>query len=373
MAITLVLDAVRTRNLDFGRGFVVHRSSESSAELTPVEKERKEWQAVYTRTTVNSGSVSPLGRSPSGGSGMSIMRRGLQQGSFRARQSSSKRDVLASDDDFSRSVTNIIRAASQDGTSTSLQAQHANMHVMEYPPETGPCSWPYTEWSHLVELIREEFEASSPTQDHGSSSARDAVTVRQPEPKVSDTNAAKSSLIPLSPSSLVPSPPPPRPIASSSFHMIRLSDYLWMVAIVKCEEEGKWHLRRTRGHNDEEIRAFLDGMSFKLKVSSLFDKKSTVGAKKATRPSDPQHLLPGHDLARVWQEWDEANTEGFLRALKKSFQLRPQSPYVENLRHRGLGTPINSSFRKQKRSLSYGESAMAFFVGSDIQLRRPLP
>jgi hypothetical protein len=66
MAACIVVDAVRTHNLNFGRGLLA--SHESSAKLTPKEKERREWHAVYMRTTGHVGpSSSPVSRSPSHG------------------------------------------------------------------------------------------------------------------------------------------------------------------------------------------------------------------------------------------------------------------------------------------------------------------
>jgi hypothetical protein len=231
------------------------------------------------------------------------------------------------------------------------------MNVMEYASETGPCSWPHTEWNSLVELIKDEFSLSSPSQEYGFISG-DAVTYRQ-----QDSKAAEKSSSQMAHGYEPPFvPPPPPPTSTCSFHTIRLSVYLWMVAILKCEEDGKWHLRRARGHNDEEIRAFLNEMSLKLRVSCLFDKKSIESVKK-TAP-DYQHALPGHDLARIWQEWDETNTQGFLRELKRSFRLRPQSPYMESLRRRG--TP--RSLRKRQQTVSHSDSAIAFFVGTSIPL-----
>jgi hypothetical protein len=364
MAICIVMDAVRTHNLNFGRGFLA--SHESSATHTPMEKERREWHAVYMRTTGHAGgpssSSSPLLRSPSHGGGSSlstIIRRG--RGSF---LSSSKRDITTSEDEFSMSFTNIMRVASHDSTGIHKHAHHVNMNVMEYASETGPCSWPHTEWSSLVELIKDNFAPLRPLQQDGSISIREAVTCRQPEPKAAEEGA---SLIAngYDPPPPVPPPPPPAPTSTCSFHTIRLSDYLWMVAILKCEDDGKWHLRRARGHSDEEIRAFLNEMSLKLTVSSVFDKKNIDSAKKT--PRDPQHALPGNDLVRVWQGWDEMDMQGFLRELKKSFRLRPQSPYMERLR-RGA-TPRSN--RKRQRTVSHSDSAIAFFVGAGIELKQP--
>lgn len=227
---------------------------------------------------------------------------------------------------------------------------------MEYPPQTGPVSWPHSEWHTLVELVKEDLSPS--TRDDGFTSVQ-AVTFRQPEPLKVDKKGPPSALglPPQAP------PPPPKRASTSSFHLVRLSEYLSMVVIVKCEDDGKWHLRRTRGHSDEEIRVFLNEMALKLKVSILFGsvndfRQQLVDSKK----EDDERLV------QAWKQWDdEANTQEFLRELKRSFHLRPQSPYMEKLRSR-RGGKQSSRRRSKKRSVDYGESALAFFVGNDIQL-----
>lgn len=381
MAISLVLNALETDNLQFGRGVVLVDRYDSHVELTPMERERQEWQAVYMRTTVHHGSTlttSPLSRSPSHGSGSisSIMRRG--RGSFAQRPSitaatlkitTSKRDVAAtSEDDF---LTSIMRAASHDSSGGSVQAHQVNMNVMEYAPETGPCSWPHTEWHGLVELLQDE---SAPATTSNSEEDRQTVTYRPPEPAVDEGRTVKRplSLIALEhalpPSPPPPPPPPTKPASTSSFHVIRLSEYVWMCCIIKNEEDGKWHLRRSRGHSDEEIRAFLNDMSTKLKVSSLLDKPSL----QDRVPTEPQHSSPGHDLDRVWQQFDEDHVQGFLRELKKSFRLRPQSPYMESLQDReATNASRKRQMRKRSRAVSHSESALAFFVGTDFVLEKP--
>ena len=359
MAVCIVIDAVSTCNLNFGRGFVAKWSREHSIaakDLTPAELERKEWQAVYMRSTVHySTSSSSMARSPShgGGSISTIMRRS-RGSSFR------KKTLPSSEDDFSRSLASIVRTVSQDSV-TSLQARQSQINVMEYAPETGPVSWPYTEWKMLVELVKDEFSSSS---KNGGFSSVQAVTYRQPEPKEKNKQCTSVELEQSSLVLLPPPPPPPKPTTDSSFHLVRLSDYITMVVIVKCEDDGKWHLRRTRGHSDEEIRVFLNEMALKLKVSILFDSVETV-KKTALASQQP----PGHDLVNVWQHWDKANTHGFLRELKRSFQLRPQSPYMESLSRHGLNTPTRLTSKK-KRDVSYSESAAAFFLGPELQLKR---
>jgi hypothetical protein len=345
MAICIVIDAVATSNLNFERGFVVQtkpsfESSSTTQQFTPKELERKEWQAVYMRSTVHYNAIaSPMSRSPSPGSGSisSIMRR--SKGSSFRKSHNSRQSI--GEDDFARSFASIMRPSSQETTSSGMSSC---MNVMEYPPATGPVSWPYAEWTVVVELIKE-----APCQDD----AVQAVTYRQPEPP-------KENVVSAAPSLDLP-PPPPKPATDSSFHLVRLSNVMTLVAIVKCEDDGKWHLRRTRGHSDEEIRVFLNEMALKLKVSILFDSIATV-QKAFSDSNSSSKQLP--DLVRAWQQGKSNN--GFLRDLKRSFQLRPQSPFMENFRSRG---GVMTPGRRKKRAVSYGESAMAFFVGSDLQLQ----
>jgi hypothetical protein len=359
MAICIVIDAVSTRNENFERGFVVPSESSSNApqQLTAAERQRKEWQAVYMRSTVHYNSThSPHSRSPShgGGSISTIMRRS-KGSSFRK----GSRNSVGGEDDFTRSLANIIRPSSQDSSSATHSSQ---MSVMEYPSVIGPVSWPYTEWSLLVDLVK---EALMPTQDDGVQ----AVTYRQPESPKETAQEPTSTAFGLPPPVPVTPPPPAKPKTDSSFHLVRLSEYIAMVAIVKCEDDGKWHLRRTRGHTDEEIRVFLNEMALKLKVSVVFDKDHSVeNVKTNFRQNDPQ--TQERDLVSAWQQWDESNTtQELLRELKKSFQLRPQSPYMDNLRSR-FGKRARTSGRGNRKRdvVDYSESAMAYFLGPDLQI-----
>ena len=280
MAVCIVIDAVSTHNENFARGFVVpcESSSTHAQQLTTAERQRKEWQSVYMRSTVHYNSASsPLSRSPShgGGSISTIMRRS-KGSSFRK----GSRNAVSGEDDFTRSLANIIRPSSQDASSAAHQS---HMSVMEYPSETGPVSWPYTEWNLLVDLVKEDL---SPTEDDGVQ----AVTYRQPEPPKVVAKKPTSVAFGLPPPAPVTPPPPLKAKTDSSFHLVRLSEYITMVVIVKCEDDGKWHLRRTRGHTDEEIRVFLNEMALKLKVSVLFDKDSVDNVKTTFRPNDSQTL-----------------------------------------------------------------------------------
>lgn len=362
MAVCIVMNAVATDNENFARGLVAERpnssirateqsSTQQQEQLTPAERERKEWQAIYMRSTIhyNTPTASPLTRSPSHGSRSSIMRRSKHvQGSS---SSSSFRKNASDDGDFSMSLANIMRPASQD---SSAPAHSSQMSVMEYPPTTGPVSWPHSEWSQLVELVKQDL---SPCMDDDGFTSVQAVTYRQPDPTPAPPPKEKKTFTPLG--LPPPVPPPPKQRTDSSFHLVRLGEFTTMVVIVKCDDDGKWHLRRTRGHSDEEIRVFLNEMALKLKVSILFEKIDKTKLRLKTDERD--------DLARAWGK--ASNAQDFLGELKRSFHLRPQSPYMENLsRGRGMTTPGGS--RRKKRAVSYGESALAFFVGPDLPLKR---
>jgi hypothetical protein len=110
-------------------------------------------------------------------------------------------------------------------------------------------------------------------------------------------------------------------------------------------------------------------MALKLKVSVVFDEDHSVeNVKTNFRQNDPQ--TQERDLVSAWQQWDESNTtQELLRELKKSFQLRPQSPYMDNLRSR-FGKRARTSGRGNRKRdvVDYSESAMAFFLGPDLQI-----
>jgi hypothetical protein len=153
-----------------------------------------------------------------------------------------------------------------------------------------------------------------------------------------------------------------------------------MMVIVKEEDEGKWQLRRSRGHNDEEIRAFLDSLASKLRVSGLL---STDQISEARVMPKGKEASTGYDLLSLWKgsrhenSDDSKNAKEFLRSLRESFGLKPQSPLIDNP-YRGLfgsGSSRNASTRssvrrsrqrRKRRALDHEESAIAFFLGEDM-------
>lgn len=395
MAISIVVDAVRTSNEHFERGVILDRSETKDEEpLEDTERARREWKAVYMRSTLHSVlSSTPLSRSPSTASS-GLFR--LSTSSFRA--SSSKREM--SDD--SGTVRASPKHPRKTRTLEGLKAANS-MHVMEYAPERGTYAWPHTEWPRLVELISDStsMKPTSPTEKIATTDAHvtrgKAVTYRNKEtlgsiesspltPAQSPSTGWMSTW--ASPTSRSPAPPPVEPPPSpptfrsktsdSIFHTIRLNDFMWLVVIVKEEEEGKWHLRRARGSTDEEIRSFLNSMASKIRLSCLFGAESIANARVKVPQDDEANVLPGHDLLTLFkgsEHLDEANAKHFLKSLKESFGLRPQTPMTHNP-YRGLfrsnsdkkrsnRSPRRGRLRK-RRAYTHEESAIAFFLGEDL-------
>jgi hypothetical protein len=235
-------------------------------------------------------------------------------------------------------------------------------------------SWPHTEWKDLVTILRNEVNP----EDLGP-----AMTFRAKEVEsASPPNSA--------PGFLARAPAAP----ASYFHVVALSSStcLWLVAIVKGDdastESTKWNLRMPRGgnhHTEEDVRAFLDDMASKLRVSNLVENTTfeqqaeeavsnsvTNTSRKDVSKSVATKAKKALSVGSLVLEWNEANTQSTLRTIKHEFGLRPQSPMTKPLK-----SPYQLAFGsvkaqrkrirgRKRREKPVDESAAAWFLGPEL-------
>lgn len=230
--------------------------------------------------------------------------------------------------------------------------------------------WPHTEWKDLTTILRNEVNPEE---------LGPAMTFRAKETEMETASAPSTS-----PDFLTRPPAAP----ASYFHVAALSSTscLWLVAIVKGDdaaaENRKWNLRISRGvnhHTEEDIRAFLDDMAAKLRVSNLMDNttfehqtnEDPVNSNTATTlvDSKSKKSLSAQDLVL---EWTEPKTQDCLRTIKAQFGLRPQSPMVTPLRSpyqlnfQSYGSENRRLRGRKRRDKNIEESAAAWFLGPDL-------
>jgi hypothetical protein len=237
---------------------------------------------------------------------------------------------------------------------------------VSYQEYTADGSWPLTEWSELVAIVRNEVNPEE---------LGPALTFRAKEEEQSATpNRTGDS-------------------TASYFHVVALSSCAWLVAIVKdqayASDGSRWNLRISRGtqSSEENIRAFLDELALKLRVHNLVanvneslaamreqDVARISNKIETTKNQHDKRSKKGPDLSieDLCSEWNEANTNEWLRSVKDHFGLRPQSPGVEALhspyfvskgRTQSLGRM--RTFRR-RRDKTAEDSAAALFLGSDL-------
>lgn len=240
-------------------------------------------------------------------------------------------------------------------------------HLEQYNNTRG---WPHTEWKELVTILRNEVNPEE---------LGPAMTFRAKE--VESASSPNSA-----PGFLARAPAAP----TSYFHVVALSSTtcVWLVAIVKDDaaaESNKWNLRMSRAghhHSEDTVRAFMDEMAAKLRVSNLIinttceerDRDaSTISTASAPSlaPTKLKRVLSTDDLVL---EWTEPSTQQWLRTIKEQFGLRPQSPLVKPLKSpyrlnfRGLqGQDKRPRGRKRRgRNKTVEESAAAWFLGPEL-------
>ena len=157
------------------------------------------------------------------------------------------------------------------------------------------------------------------------------------------------------------SPHQPQSLLPSAYHIIRINEMMWIVVIVKGEED-RWHRRRQRGLSDEEIRSFLQEMALRLSMDDVFSPLSVVNAKLAARQLRPHNF----SLSNFWSGngWRDIETDQFLSNMKNVFGMKTNSPRVE---------PLKSPYAQRDLSKSAGNASSClidgghlFFLGAEL-------
>jgi hypothetical protein len=375
MAVSVVLDARGTNNIRIERGVVLSETTTTNNNnLDAVEAAAHiEWPAVYMRTR---GVWPPPGGATAAGHGLLG---GIRRSSTKRQNAVGREQSRSTEEDAGSPVqqSKLMKSWSTDASSqTRRTPKDSPMNVLEYAADSGTLSWPHSEWNSLVGRLTGtgDVEPSSPESSHheemfislrwpGTFIGSPQQQQHQPEPESSESP-------PLTPSS---SPPTARPTFTRSnlqtiFHISALSDYMWLVVMVKGEEESRWHRRRSRTVLDSEIREFLDGMATFLRVGDWFRasqvQKARLSIKQSTlaglvAPSKDQH----HQYAceHKWmlelkqdRRWDDDDDmQDLLHSLKVELGLslsvssprRRRTTLFEPLTKRGSPYGIGSGFR----------------------------
>jgi hypothetical protein len=360
-AVAIVLDAQSTHNIHMEQGFQLEPCS--SEDITDL---RVLWPAVYIRSTLHLTATSfRPGITKQTGSGILRMNSGGVNTS-----GSSLRPI--------RSVEKL--------TPRQRIMQPHKLRALEYGPESGTTTtFPHNEWNTLVSLLPhhmpgnnavhtipsppENMEAVASvlgeTNSDVSSEETLAVTYRDTEAKeMRESLGTVEEVVSLFHGTLDAGPDKTTSgnLTKSVFHVVPLSDYLSMVVIVKGEEESRWHRRRSR-LPDEEIRSFLNDLSSKLRVSSVFSPHALPDMKD--RPRSPIQLPDT-------SAWEEKDVQEFLKHLKEAFGLRPVSLLQDSfLSLGGRNSPnfrrsLSRSGHRRPVSRTMQDSAAVLFLGREL-------
>lgn len=378
IAVSVVIDAVKTSNLHIERGYTVVDSSNTvdSTQIKEAEAARLEWPAVYMRTTTHRA--------------LSINPGGLLGG---MRRSASRKDRVTSRSHEDDSITStpsskILHSWSVDGSPVARSRQEATqLNVLEYAPDSGSVasSWPHSSWNSLVALLTGKNEIpSSPLQEEEDTKTSfldrwERASIRNLE--VDFKSLAKwpgSVETAPSDSPLLSSPKTQRSSVQTSYHISALSDYTWLVIMVKVGEESRWHRRRANKLIEEEVQSFLSDFSTHLRVGNWFRASHAHKLRQEMMKPLSSASSSGYrdfdivDKLKMKQarKWDKVDLDELLQSLKGAFRLRsPRRPLVDHT----IGfQALSKSPRRQRRIPrssplpSLEASAAAFFIGPDL-------
>jgi hypothetical protein len=154
--------------------------------------------------------------------------------------------------------------------------------------------------------------------------------------------------------------------------------------MVKGEEQSRWH-RKSRGLPDNEIRAFLNNMASKLRISSRFLglKTCQTARVKVKDPLAPR--VRGRDLGLREAQWqsgkkedDDSLQDEVVELMKEAFSVSRSSAIMN--RAESILTTMSGGFhpgsrspRDRRRVLAlkngnsdYREGAAMLFLGPEL-------
>ena len=120
--------------------------------------------------------------------------------------------------------------------------------------------------------------------------------------------------------------------------------------MVKGEEESRWHRRKARGLPDNEIRAFLNDMASRLRISNRFVGLKTCQTARVKVKDSLAPRVRGRDLGLRDAQWQSANPEDddqvqeeVLQLMKEAFSVASISPLMN--RAESILTTMSGGFR----------------------------
>lgn len=349
VAVTVVLDAVRTSNFRMERGFTVVDSSVDESQLSDLETTRLQWPAVYMRTTKHHGVTQ------AGGGLLGVKRRT----SNRKLEDEQRRNA---------SITEHYIRWSSDAsgparTNDAAKEKDVLLNFQEYAPGSGSSSWPHSEWNNLVHLINEKEKPPLPQSTSESLDISDDGFFKFL------ANGGLSSFLESEPS---PSPTTTglkRTIDHTSFYITPLNDFASLIVMTKAEEESRWH-RRRGSKIEDDVEKFLDDFSCLLRVADLF--RASHDQEIRRNATAKQHGIDFVQEVRNGGNWNDEDVQDLVQSLKVAFglqsNLKPFAAEPLNPSYKmGLRLRKSPKLRQINRtSAKLDVSAVAFFLGTDL-------
>jgi len=354
MAVSVVLNASavkqkKVEHLKIERGFALYDNPLGAAQDNEAGDDLiAQWPAVYMRTTVHHG-LQPS--SSSHGNILENMRRTTSRADRSSMLVSRLQDKSSYSNDGSAST---LRPWSSESTKHSSGAWNSELNVLEYAPDSGgpSTSWPHASWKSLVAVLTGTGEeADSPVEETSKPSIFEGfehASLRNLEldlkslslptwagTRDDDMLEEKGGRSPFSSRKL------PRNNDQTAFHISALSDYMWLVVMIKSGEESRWHRRRSSKVVEEEASEFLAHFAGRLRMAECFQASRAQELREGTMKRNGL----GSDLIdeiKATHIWNDEDVQIFLQALKVAYRLRAP--------RNSLAVPLNSSYRLGFRS-----------------------
>jgi hypothetical protein len=350
MAVSVVLDASSVKqkkgeHSKIERGFALSENPLGPTKQTEAcDDVISQWPAVYMRTTVHHG------LQPSSGSHGSSILENMRRNTSRADRSS----MLGSKSSYSNDgSSSTLRPWSSESTKHSAEDGNSELNVLEYAPDSGgpSTSWPHASWKRLVAVLTGTGEEpDSPAEETSKPSifeSFDHASLRNLELDLKSLTWAGGArdndtmLNDKGDRSSFSSRKGLRSNDPTSFHISALSDYMWLVVMIKSGEESRWHRRRSSKVVEEEASDFLAHFAGRLRIAGWFQASWAQELRETTmkRNGLGSDLIDDIKAERLWNDED---LQIFLQSLKDAFRLRAP--------RNSIAGPLKSSYRLGFRS-----------------------
>ena len=373
IAVSVVLDAVAVKAKKIERGFALYDNAAVPSHQSDLDAALMEWPAVYMRTTLHHG----LQHSSSSHSLLDNMRR----------TSRSHMDKSSNSNDGS---SGMLRPRSHDSSKQVSHVGKSELNVLEYAPQSGgpSRSWPHASWKSLVAVLTGTGEGSDDPEDGVD------VDMDMGRPTLFN-NIERVSLRNLELDFALPSwgldssfrggldrgsstRKLNRNNEQTTFHISAISDYMWLVVMIKPIEESRWHRRRASKLADDEIADFLSDFSRRLRMAGMYQVSRAHEVRKETTKKGSMGAELMKELVKE-RIWDDEHVQMFLQSVKEGFRLRApmssltvpltSSPYRIRFRSSRSKSPLfgrGLSSLRPKPLPDMQTSAAALFLGPDL-------